>query len=325
MKFSKVVETLSPDLEKVEEAIQAHFRSDVVLIPDISGHLSGSGGKRVRPMLLLLSAKACGYEGPRAITHSCVVEYIHTATLLHDDVVDGADMRRGNPSANAMWGNEASVLVGDFLFAKSFSMMAADEDSRVMKTMSKACTLLSEGEVLQLVNMYNLKLTEEEYLEIIYRKTAALIAASCRIGALIGDAPPQIVDAFRQFGSHVGYAFQLVDDALDYMGDESRTGKTVGKDLQEGNVTLPLLRVCGQATPVEFDRLSEIVVHAESVDGKGLEIALELIEKYKAIPYTLDRARGYVEAAKAALSVVPDSPHLDALRALADYIIERDY
>ncbi len=324
MNFSEIVESLAPDLERVEEAIQANFHSDVVLIPDVSGYLSGSGGKRIRPMLLLLAAKASGYEGPRAVLHGCVVEYIHTATLLHDDVVDGAEVRRGKSSANSKWGNEASVLVGDFLFAKSFSMMAADGDGRIMKTMAEACTLLSEGEVLQLVNMYNLRITEEEYLDVIYRKTAALIAASCRVGALLGESPPTFADALHQFGVQVGYAFQLVDDALDYTGEVGRTGKSVGKDLREGNVTLPLLRASALATPAEFERLSEIVVRSESIGPEGLADVLGMMRKYKAVPYTLDRARGHAEAGKAALSILPDSVHVDALRALADYIVERD-
>ncbi len=325
MEFSEIVESLSADLRRVEEAIDENFSSDVVLIPDVSGHLSNSGGKRIRPMLLLLSSRACGYDGPRMITHSVVVEYIHTATLLHDDVVDGAEVRRGHPSANSKWGNEASVLVGDFLFARSFSMMAQDGSGDILKTMSDACTLLSEGEVLQLVNMFNIRITEEDYLDIIYRKTAALIAASCRVGALLGDAAPSVAEAMRQFGVQVGYAFQLVDDALDYMGEVNRTGKEVGKDLREGNITMPLLRVCALATPAEFERLNQIVVNSNSVAPEDFDVVIDMMEKYKAIPYTLDRARSYVEAAKSALSILPDSTHVDSLRAIADYIVERDY
>ncbi len=325
MKFSEIVESLSPDLLRVEEAIDENFRSDVVLIPDVSGHLSGSGGKRIRPMLLLLSSRACGYAGPRMITHSVIVEYIHTATLLHDDVVDGAEVRRGNPSANSKWGNEASVLVGDFLFSRSFSMMAKDGSAEILRTMSDACTLLSEGEVLQLVNMFNTRITEEEYLDVIYRKTAALIASSCRVGALLGEASPSVVEAMHQFGVQVGYAFQLVDDALDYMGEEGRTGKEVGKDLREGNITMPLLRICTLATPAEFERLNQVIVNSNAVAPEDFSDVLELMEKYEAIPYTLDRARSYVEAAKSALSILPDSTHVDSLRAIADYIVERDY
>jgi octaprenyl-diphosphate synthase len=325
MKFSEIVESLSADLQRVEEAIEDNFHSDVVLIPNVIGHLSSSGGKRIRPMLLLLSSRACGYGGPRMITQSVVVEYIHTATLLHDDVVDGAEVRRGNPSANSKWGNEASVLVGDFLFAKSFSMMSQDGNGDILKTMSGACTLLSEGEVLQLVNMYNIRITEEEYLDVIYRKTAALIAASCRLGALLGDASPSVANSLHQFGVQVGYAFQLVDDALDYMGEVNRTGKEVGKDLREGNVTMPLLRLCGMATPDEFERINQIVVNSDSVAPEDFGDVIELMEKYETIPYTLDRARGYVEAAKSALSILPDSVYVDSLRAIADYIVERDY
>jgi octaprenyl-diphosphate synthase len=325
MKFSKIVGNLSVDLERVEQAIQDNFHSDVVLIPDVSGHLSNSGGKRIRPLLMLLSSRACGYKGPRAIIHSVVVEYIHTATLLHDDVVDSAEVRRGSESANTKWGNEASVLVGDFLFARSFSMMAEDGNSEILKTMSDACTLLSEGEVLQLVNMYNIRFTEEQYLDVIYRKTAALIAASCRVGALLGEGSPPIVNALDQFGAQVGYAFQLVDDALDYMGDEERTGKEVGKDLREGNITMPLLRVCSSATPEEFERINQIVIQSDEIAPDDFSFVMGLMDKYKSIPYTLDRARSYVEAAKSALSALPDSTHVDSLCAIADYVVERDY
>ena len=325
MKFSEILDSLASELDDVEEAIQSNFHSDVVLIPDVSEYLIGSGGKRIRPMLLMLVARAFGYTGPRVATMGCVVEYIHTATLLHDDVVDGAKMRRGSQSANSKWSNEASVLVGDFLFAKSFSLMASDADGRILKTMSQACTLLSEGEVLQLMNMYNLRLKEEEYLGVVYRKTAALIAASCRIGALIPDGPPTFADAIHQFGVQIGYAFQLVDDALDYMGDAQRTGKSVGEDLREGNVTLPLIRVCAQATGSEFERLNRLVVNAEEIHAEDMDDVLELMNKYGAVDYTLDRARGYVEAGKAALSVLPDSPHVDVLRDVADYIVDRDH
>lgn len=325
MKFSEILDSLASELDDVEEAIQSNFHSDVVLIPDVSEYLIGSGGKRIRPMLLMLVARAFGYTGPRVATMGCVVEYIHTATLLHDDVVDDAKMRRGSQSANSKWSNEASVLVGDFLFAKSFSLMASDADGRILKTMSQACTLLSEGEVLQLMNMYNLRLKEEEYLGVVYRKTAALIAASCRIGALIPDSPPTFADAIHQFGVQIGYAFQLVDDALDYMGDAQRTGKSVGEDLREGNVTLPLIRVCAQATGSEFERLNRLVVNAEEIHAEDMDDVLELMNKYGAVDYTLDRARGYVEAGKAALSVLPDSPHVDVLRDVADYIADRDH
>ncbi len=324
MKFSELVDSIASEMNDVEEAIQANFHSDVVLIPDVSEYLIGSGGKRIRPMLLVLVARACGYEGPRATTMGCVVEYIHTATLLHDDVVDEAHMRRGNPSVNSKWNNETSVLVGDFLFAKSFSLMAADGDARIMKTMSEACALLSEGEVLQLVNMYNLQLKEEEYLDVVYRKTAALIAASCRVGAMIPDTPPMFADAFHQFGVQIGLAFQLVDDALDYMGDADKTGKSVGEDLREGNVTLPLLRVCSQASKSEFKMLNHLVLHAEGIREEDMANVLELMHKYGGVDYTLDRARGYVEAGKAALSALPDSSHLDVLRDVADYIVDRD-
>jgi len=316
---------LSSDLEEVEKEIKKNFYSDVVLIPDVSEYLSSSGGKRIRPLLLLLSSRACGYSGHKAIKHSCVVEFIHTATLLHDDVVDGADVRRGNPSANSKWGNEASVLVGDFLFAKSFELMSSEEDTRIMKTMSEACTLLSEGEVLQLINLYNTDITEEEYLKVVFRKTAALIAASCKLGAILSDSSNQIIESFNSYGKNIGYSFQLIDDALDYMGDENETGKKIGNDLIDGNITLPLLHLLSNIDEIRKERLKKIILESKVILEDDQSFVLKLMDEYGSVEYTRNLAKRYAENAKTSLSAIEKSENLDSLISLADFIVDRNF
>lgn len=324
MTFSEILKLLEDDLRAVEQAIQGNFASDVTLIPVIGRYLSQGGGKRIRPVLVLLSSKMCGYErGERHILYSCVVEFIHTATLLHDDVVDGADKRRGNPSANSKWGNEASVLVGDFLFSKSFSLMTKDGDRKILEAMSDTTLKLAEGEVLELVKTCDLEITEKDYLDVAFRKTAALISTCCRLGALLGKVGPEKEEALRTFGTKVGLAFQLVDDALDFMASEERLGKPVGKDLQEGHVTLPLIHVYGQATEKEREEIRTIV-DQEEISERQLRRILEMTEGYRGIDYTLDRARSLVAQGKEEIAIFADSPYLQALRSVADYIVERD-
>ena len=325
MIFSEIMNLLSSDLEEVEKEIKKNFYSDVVLIPDVSEYLSSSGGKRIRPLLLLLSSRACGYSGHKAIKHSCVVEFIHTATLLHDDVVDGADVRRGNPSANSKWGNEASVLVGDFLFAKSFELMSSEEDTRIMKTMSEACTLLSEGEVLQLINLYNTDITEEEYLKVVFRKTAALIAASCKLGAILSDSPNHIIESFNSYGKNIGYSFQLIDDALDYTGNENETGKKIGNDLIDGNITLPLLHLLSSIDEIRKERLKKIILESKVILEEDQSFVLKLMDEYDSVAYTRNLAKRYAENAKSSLSVIEKSENLDSLISLADFIVDRKF
>ena len=325
MIFSEIMNLLSSDLEEVEKEIKKNFYSDVVLIPDVSEYLSSSGGKRIRPLLLLLSSRACGYSGHKAIKHSCVVEFIHTATLLHDDVVDGADVRRGNPSANSKWGNEASVLVGDFLFAKSFELMSSEEDTRIVKTMSEACTLLSEGEVLQLINLYNTDITEEEYLKVVFRKTAALIAASCKLGAILSDSPNHIIESFNSYGKNIGYSFQLIDDALDYTGNENETGKKIGNDLIDGNITLPLLHLLSSIDEIRKERLKKIILESKVILEEDQSFVLKLMDEYDSVAYTRNLAKRYAENAKSSLSVIEKSENLDSLISLADFIVDRNF
>ena len=323
MDFKTVLTRFQDDLERVEEAMRQSLASDVQLISTIGHHLFSGGGKRIRPLLLLASAQLAGYEGPRAVAHGCVVELIHTATLLHDDVVDEADQRRGVPTANATWGNHASVLVGDYLFATSFSLMAQDGDVRIMQAMAKAVTQLAEGEVLQLVNTCNITEDEDEYLDVVKRKTAALILSACRIGAILGEAPPEQEEALALFGLETGMAFQLVDDALDYMAEEERLGKTVGKDLMEGHVTLPLIYLFRNATAAERETVQEILL-GDEVDRRQVEKVIGLMKNYKAIDYTLQTASRYVAQAKKRLSVFEDSGAREALATIADYIVTRD-
>jgi octaprenyl-diphosphate synthase len=323
MDFKTVLSRFQDDLLRVEEAMHKSLASDVKLISTIGSHLFSGGGKRVRPLLLLASAKLCGYEGPRAIGHASVVELIHTATLLHDDVVDEADQRRGVPTANATWGNHASVLVGDYLFATCFSLMASDEDVRIMQAMAHAVTQLAEGEVLQLVNTCNLTEEEDEYLDVVKRKTASLILAACRIGAILGEAPREKEEALALFGLETGMAFQLVDDALDYMAEEERLGKTVGKDLMEGHVTLPLIYLYRNATAAERQTIQDILLDDNVTRGQ-VEQVIGLMKDYKAIDYTLQTASRYVAQAKKRLSVFEATSAREALSTIADYIVTRD-
>ncbi len=325
--YSEVLEHIQADMDAVEGALSTHLNSDVPLIPSIGHYLARGGGKRIRPSLVLLTAKLCGYEGERYITHSCVVEFIHTATLLHDDVVDASELRRGAPSANARWGNEASVLVGDYLFAKSLWLMALDNDPAIIRTVSDATVYLSEGEVLQLINEYNLASTEESYLEVIYRNTAALMAASCRIGAILGNATPEVEEKLAEFGSNIGYAFQLVDDALDYMSRADRIGKPIGQDLSDGNVTLPLIHLYRSAPEDEKQFIRQVFFESNGTPHGKLSRILELMKKHGAIEYTMGRAGEFVERAKAVLGEIPDSVdpfYRNALLSLAGFIVERD-
>lgn len=324
LKYKEAVAPYAPDMERVEKDIQKHFQSDVALIPQVSAYLAGSGGKRIRPILVTVASRLCGYTGAsRHIALSVVAEFIHAATLLHDDVVDDADQRRGMESANIRFGNCASVLVGDFLFAKSFMLMSQDGDIRVINAMSEATKSLAEGEVLQLVNTLNLAITEDIYMDTIYRKTGALIEACCRVGGMLGGADREKEEALAKFGRNVGIAFQLVDDALDFVGDSRGWGKPIGADLEGGRVTLPLIRALAVADETE---VSDIKAAMESDNGREAKLAAVImtLKKYDTIAYAMEQARWRVEEAKAAVSACfAPSSHLDTMRAIADYVVDR--
>lgn len=321
----EILELLDDDLKEVEESIRFNYQSTVAMVPLVSGYLTNGGGKRLRPMFVLLSGGLCGYTGEKAVVHSTVVEYIHAATLLHDDVVDDSDTRRGNLSANAKFGNPVSVLVGDYLFAKSFSLMSAHSGADIIRAVSEATRYLAEGEILQLMHIGNINLTEEEYFDVIFRKTAALISACCQIGASLGNAPPHQKRALEVFGRKIGIAFQIVDDLLDFVADEKTLGKPAGHDMVEGHVTLPLIHAYRRATPAEKAFLTGAVADGEAA-SKGWLRTLALIKKYDGIAYASQMAdRHRKEALEAVESAFAPGLYLDALTGLADYVINRDH
>ncbi len=322
MEMSDVLQLMEDDLRKVELQFDVNLQSEVSLIPTVGRYVLSSGGKRIRPLLLLLSARMCGYRGDRTIPLASIVEFIHTATLLHDDVVDGADLRRGQKSANLIWGNEASVLVGDFLFSRSFGLMVADGDLRVLKAMSDATTAMAEGEVLELLKTCDLDVTEEEYLRIVVDKTAVLIAAACRIGGILGEVSEDRIEALHGFGMDVGIAFQLMDDCLDYLGDREEFGKTLGGDLGEGKITLPLIHAARQCDGEERSFVQSLI-EKELLDDRDLQTTLGLIRKYGGFEFARQRARERVKAAKARLEVFEPNAEREALAVVADYVVDR--
>lgn len=323
MDFDKIHALVHRDMEKVEELLCSNFQSDATLIPTITNYLNGGGGKRLRPMLLVLSSKISGYSnGDRHIINSCIVELIHAATLLHDDVVDEALIRRGNLSANRKWGNEASVLVGDFLFSKSFSILASEDDSKIIKSVSSASRELAEGEVLGLATKGNFYISEDEYIDIIYKKTASLISVSCKIGAIVGNASQEKEDILANFGLKVGIAFQLIDDILDYTGDPETFGKTIGLDLQRKKMTLPLINLFQKASAKDKIKIKELIISNKNLPYK-LKTLVDMMKYYGSIEYALEKAKNYVAEAKKEMVIFDESPFLAAILSLADYVVIR--
>ena len=320
--MDKVLALLDDDLIRVEAQFKKDLTSEVALIRKVGEYVLASGGKRIRPMLLLLCSRLGGYRGDYHIGLASVVEFIHTATLLHDDVVDSAILRRGNASANAVWGNEASVLVGDFLFAKSFSIMVRGGNLQILKVLSDATTMMAEGEVLQLINTCDLDLDEDSYISVVRNKTAILIAAACQCGGILGQVTPQQEAALSEFGLELGIAFQFMDDALDYVADQSEFGKAKGHDLAEGKMTLPLIHALRHCDAEERKRVAEIV-EKEELTSDDFAYVIDLIERCKGIDYTRSRARDLVTMAKRRLDVFPDGPEKEALFSLADYAVDR--
>lgn len=310
------------DLKRVNSTIVERMQSPVALIPQLAGHIVAAGGKRLRPVLTLASARLCGYEGERHVALAACVEFIHTATLLHDDVVDESDLRRGLKTANAVWGNKASVLVGDFLFAKSFSIMVRNGSLDILRALSDATTQMAEGEVLQLISTCDLALDEEHYIEVVRNKTAVLLAAACRSGAILGDAAADQQEALAAYGMDLGIAFQFMDDALDYVAEQEEFGKARGHDLQEGKVTLPLIHALRQCSDEERSRV-ENIVDQEELPQDDLDYVIALIDKYEGIRFTRERAAIFVEQAKARLEVFAAGPIKEALEILADYVVSR--
>ena len=320
--FDSIKELTITDAAAVDQLILNELSSDVILINQIGHYIVGSGGKRLRPMLLLLSAKALDYSGDKHLILAAVIEFIHTATLLHDDVVDDSALRRGKESANAVWGNAASVLVGDYLYSSAFEMMVRTDNMRVMEILSKTTTAIAEGEVLQLLNCNNPATTEEKYLEVISRKTGILFSAATRLGAILVDAPADIEEGLTQYGQHLGNAFQLIDDALDYRASQDELGKNLGDDLAEGKPTLPLIYAIQNGTAQE----SEIIRQAiKNGDRNAFNEVYAIVQTTNAIEYTELRANEEAEKAIAALSVIKDSDFKQAMISLARFSAQRNY
>ena len=315
---------LQSDIEATNRLIVGRMDSPVALIPQLAAHIIAAGGKRLRPLLTLAAARMCGYPagGPRHVALAACVEFIHTATLLHDDVVDESALRRGQASANALFGNKPSVLVGDFLFARSFQLMVEDGSLRVLAILSAAAATIAEGEVLQLMTQNDTATTEAQYLEVIHGKTAALFAAATRIGAVVSGRPAAEEEALDSYGRNLGVAFQLVDDALDYSADEAVLGKTVGDDFREGKITLPIVLALRRGTDEEraFWRRT---LEREDLEEGDLQQALTILRRHRALDDTIERARHYGDQARAALDPFPNGPMKIALLQVVDFCIAR--
>ena len=309
-------------MRAVDDVIRARLDSEVALIRQVAEYIVGAGGKRLRPMLLLLSAGAFGYGGPHRHELAAVVEFIHTATLLHDDVVDESALRRGRATANALFGNSTAVLVGDFVYSRAFQMMVEVDSVRVLQVLADATNVIAEGEVMQLINCHNPEIEENGYLQVIRCKTAKLFEAATRLGAILGNAPRAQEDAIAGYGTHLGTAFQLIDDVLDYSGEQSVIGKNLGDDLAEGKPTLPLIYVMKHGTPQQ----AGLVRHAIEQGGRGdLAAVVDAIRSTGALDYAREQARRESRAACDALACVPHSRHRDYLLQLADFAVTRTY
>lgn len=311
---------VAADLQALDECIVASLRSEVALVDQVARYIVAGGGKRLRPLLVLLAARACGHRGERHVEAAAIVEFIHTATLLHDDVVDGSDLRRGRDTANAVFGNEASVLVGDFLYSRAFQMMVTIGEMRVMATMADATNVIAEGEVLQLMNCNDPDTDEARYFEVIRSKTAKLFEAGARVAAILAGAGPGAEEALARYGAQLGTAFQLVDDALDYSGSAEDMGKNMGDDLAEGKPTLPLIQAMRVGSPAQRETIRRAIEHGGLEDLPAIRDA---IESTGALHYTARLAREQAEGAVAALAALPESPFRDALAALARIAVDR--
>jgi len=320
--FDSIKKLTTIEAKAVDQLIINELSSDVVLINQMGHYIVGSGGKRLRPMLLLLAAKALGGTDDNHLLMAAVIEFIHTATLLHDDVVDDSDLRRGKESANAVWGNAASILVGDYLYSSAFEMMVRTGNMRVMEILSKTTTAIAEGEVLQLLNCNNPETTEQKYLEVIARKTAILFSAATKLAAVIAGASTETEQGLALYGQHLGIAFQLIDDALDYKASQDELGKNLGDDLAEGKPTLPLIYAIQNGSETE----AKVIIDAiKNGDRDAFNEVYAIVQSTKAIDYTEQRADEEAQKAISALSILPDSEYKQALTLLALFSVQRNY
>jgi len=319
----RVAALVGDDLAAVEAEIRHELHSPVPLIEEMGGYIAAAGGKRLRPILLLLAARLADYRGPRAIRLACVVELLHTATLIHDDVVDAAPLRRGRPSANAQWGDDASVLVGDHLYSKSFAMLVRDNDRGVMETLARSTVSMTEAEVFQLQLKRSGQTSEADYMRIITQKTASFMSACCRIGALLGAVPPEQTEALTRYGLDVGIAFQISDDALDFDADQARLGKAIGADLREGKRTLPLIAMLERVPLPEAERVRGLL-RRRALEPADIEDIRRLVLEHNGVEYARARAHAFAQAAKADLDAFPPSGERETLSLVADFVVDRD-
>ena len=322
MQLEEIRALVTEDLQRVDQTIVQRLASDIVLVNQVSQYIIGAGGKRLRPLSVVLAARACGHQGQKHVPAAAIIEFIHTATLLHDDVVDGSDLRRGRNTANQVFGNEASVLVGDYLYSRSFQMMVELGDLRIQEVMANATNTIAEGEVLQLMNAHDPETTEQRYLEVIYRKTAKLFEAGDQMAAIVSGSPREIEQSMVDYGRHLGTAFQLVDDVLDYKATAEELGKNLGDDLAEGKPTLPVIYALAHAPAAEATRLREAI---ETGGIDDLDQITRLIETSGGLEYTAGMARREKELAIEALGRLPASKYRDALVTLADFAVARTY
>ena len=322
MNLEECLALVADDMERVDACLKERLASDVVLINQLSSYIIASGGKRLRPQLVLLASSACGYQGIHHVTLATVIELIHTATLLHDDVVDASELRRGNDSANALWGNEAAVLVGDFLYSRAFEMMVEVDSMRVMNILATTTNRIAEGEVMQLMNVRDPDLSENRYIEVIQAKTARLFQAATELGGVLANQPDDVCEALAQYGMHLGTAFQIADDVLDYQSDETTMGKCAGDDLAEGKTTLPLIHAMRDGTDEQRGLLRQAIIDA---DVSQIDKINEIILSTNAVENSLAAARESAEQAVQVLQRVPASSYRDALESLARYSVSRSY
>ena len=319
----RVALAVGGELRAIEDAIAVEIASSVPLVHEMGEFIAGAGGKRLRPILLLIAARLAGYQGPRAVRMGCVVELLHTATLIHDDVVDQAPLRRGRPSANARWGDDASILVGDHLYSKSFALMVGDGDPRVLDTLARATVSMTEAEVFQLERKRSGTTSEADYLRIITQKTASFMSACCRIGGMLGGAEPEQVDGLTRYGLDIGIAFQISDDSLDFVADQARLGKAVGADLTEGKRTLPLIAMLERVPTADAEQV-RAALRRRSLEAAEIEDIRRLVLEHDGVEYARERAYAFAQAAKTDLEAFAPSEDRDTLVLVADFVVDRD-
>lgn len=322
MPLESIRALVQDDLQATDHYIIAELESRIPMVKDIIEYVLTCGGKRIRPLILLLSARALAHHGQHHITLAAVIELIHTATLLHDDVVDDSSLRRGHKTANIVWGNDASVLVGDFLYSRAFQIITNLRDNTITDIFAAAMPYIAEGEILQMVNCNNPDTTEAFYLDIIQHKTAKLFEIASQLGAVLASPHEAEIQSMSEFGLHLGMAYQLIDDALDYSRSPEETGKNVGQDIAEGKTTLPLIHAMRHSKGTDLDLLRDAIEHGAS---KNVDRILAIIESTEAIQYTADSAKQHVSKAKQALSKIKDSPYRKALETLSDFVVSRRY